>query len=741
MNPGIDMRSEKSKASDLFLLMLNLSQIASKDRIIPVFIEALTEIWPEIKVIFSESDHRNGDNCISISTIDRDYGYLILENRAALQAEDFDLLHNACGMLAIILNKDEHDMLLGNEKLHLQKLVEENNRHLYMEIEEKENAEQALREINQGLRTLNETAINLNSESSCENFYACIAHGLLKLTGGSSAVLSVYDPLDNALHIKYVDLEDHIAGELSHALGGKPLNAINFPLSREMHDEIGRNPISVFSSLSYASMGLLPEGVGNIIQKMHGIDRILGIAYLLDNELFGTSLVALAEDVPDISADLLRSFAQMSSVALRRIRAEEALRAREQDLRIITENIQDTLWLMDMDFKTTWISPSAVRKVGSTFGEFKGKPLDQYLTPESYAKLMKMVYEVMTPERLADTNTDISISADLEFNLKNGDSLWTNLVATILRDATGQPNAILAVGRDITERRKAQENAQASQFETLELLSIADKSRRALLSVVEDEKKSREELTRLNEELEDRVTRRTSQLETANNELEAFSYSVSHDLRAPLRALDGFSKILLEEYAPSLDAEGNRLLQIIGDNAQKMGHLIDDLLSFSRLSRQEINFSTIDMFSMAKSVFYELLPKEDREKTLFRLDPIPEAYGDPSMVRQVWMNLIGNAIKFSSLKPDRIIEIGSTSEGAENIYFIKDNGAGFDMTYSNKLFGVFQRLHAANDFEGTGVGLAIVKRIVIRMHGRVWAQGKINEGSVFYFTLPNRINK
>jgi signal transduction histidine kinase len=285
-------------------------------------------------------------------------------------------------------------------------------------------------------------------------------------------------------------------------------------------------------------------------------------------------------------------------------------------------------------------------------------------------------------------------------------------------------------------RKRAEEVARSATEEAFHLLKIADKSRRALLSVVEDERRVHEELAKLNEELEDRVSRRTVQLEMANKELEAFSYSVSHDLRAPLRAMNGFSKILQEEHLNNLDPEVNRILQIIIDNAKRMGYLIDDLLSLSRLGRQELRFSRISMKLMANSVFQDLISVEDKNKIAFRLHDIPDSFGDPSLVRQVFLNLIGNAVKFSSLKPKPVIEVDCYATDTENVYSVKDNGAGFDMTYSNKLFGVFQRLHTTSEFEGTGVGLAIVQRIILRMKGRVWAEGIVDKGATFYFSLP-----
>jgi PAS domain S-box-containing protein len=240
----------------------------------------------------------------------------------------------------------------------------------------------------------------------------------------------------------------------------------------------------------------------------------------------------------------------------------------------------------------------------------------------------------------------------------------------------------------------------------------------------------------LNDELEQRVIDRTAQLEAANKELEAFSYSVSHDLRTPLRALNGFATILTEDYSVVLDDEGKRLLAVISENANKMGFLIDDLLSFSRLGRIEMLPSLINMKTMAETVYNELVPEKDREKIRFTLGNIPSTPGDPSMVKQVWVNLIGNAIKFTSKKTDRHIEVGVMAGENENIYYVKDNGAGFEMAHATKLFGVFQRLHSLKDFDGIGAGLAIVRRIILRHNGRVWAEGKVNEGATFYFTLP-----
>ncbi len=251
-----------------------------------------------------------------------------------------------------------------------------------------------------------------------------------------------------------------------------------------------------------------------------------------------------------------------------------------------------------------------------------------------------------------------------------------------------------------------------------------------------ERRKAEAEVRELNRDLERRVVERTEQLEAANKELEAFAYSVSHDLRAPLRAIDGFSHILEEDYTDKLDAEGKRLLGVVRDNAARMGMLIDDILKFSRAGRLELNAGEIDMEKMAQAVLAELVPDADESRLHVEIGHLPPARGDSAMMRQVFVNLLSNALKFSRNRQPAQIRVGSRMEGGETVYFVQDNGAGFDMRYADKLFGVFQRLHSTNEFEGTGIGLAIVKRIVNRHGGRVWAEGKVDEGATLYFSLP-----
>jgi PAS domain S-box-containing protein len=384
----------------------------------------------------------------------------------------------------------------------------------------------------------------------------------------------------------------------------------------------------------------------------------------------------------------------------RRKEAEEALGKSLAMYKLLSENMTDIVWLMDFNLKVNYISPSAFILRGFTVEELMELPLEKQLAPESLAIAMSALQQLLQELSANPGYSDIP-TYEFEFYRKDGSTVWLENTFSIIRDINGVPVSILGEGRDITERRQIQEK-----------------------------------IKNLNTELEQRVIERTAALQAINRELEAFSYSVSHDLRAPLRAIDGFTSILVEDYEPNFDDEGKKLCARIKENTQKMGQLIDDLLAFSRLGRRDITLSRINMKGLAGSVYKELTTLKMRHEIDFQLGELDAISGDRVLLHQVWYNLIANAIKFSSHCEQTVISISGYRDKNRIVYCVRDHGAGFDMKYIDKLFGVFQRLHSVKEFEGTGVGLAIVQRIINRHGGEVWAEGEVGEGAAFYFALP-----
>jgi PAS domain S-box-containing protein len=370
-----------------------------------------------------------------------------------------------------------------------------------------------------------------------------------------------------------------------------------------------------------------------------------------------------------------------------RRRAEEGLRASSLYARSLIEAGLDPLVIIGPDGKITDVNKGTELVTGVSRDRLIGSDFFNYFTE---------------PEKAKDGYKEVFLNGfikDYPLAMRHVSGKVTDVSynATLYKNEAGEIQGIFAAARDITERKRAEE-----------------------------------EINKLNEDLKHHA----SQLEAANKELEAFSYSVSHDLRAPLRAINGFSHVLMEDYADKLDDEGKRLLDIISSNTQKMGQLIDDLLAFSHIGRQEIGHSDIDMEKLVKTVFEEFEPDISERKVQFTIKTLPHTRGDRSMIKQVFVNLLSNAVKFTKPRETAVIEVGGKSEGNENIYYVKDNGVGFDMKYVDKLFGVFQRLHSSSEFEGTGAGLAIVQRIIHRHGGRVWGEGKVDGNATVYFTLP-----
>lgn len=368
------------------------------------------------------------------------------------------------------------------------------------------------------------------------------------------------------------------------------------------------------------------------------------------------------------------------------------------------------------------------RLTGLKFNDVVNRKIDILFPEEKRNNYMQLIEATIEGERWETVEIEIQ---NMDGSIKN--VLWNsaniyddekNLIATIAQgsDITGRK---LAEQELIRMKEELESKVQRRTAELNEKVEKLDKSQMAMLYMVED-------LNGVTEELKEERRK----LELSNKELEAFSYSVSHDLRAPLRAIDGFSKFIVEDYSDKFDDEGKRLLKVIRENANKMDRLIADMLNLSRLSRSEINLTSVEMRALAEAMYLEIATQEEKE--LFEIDikELPNIEADSTLMKQVWQNLIGNALKYSHKSEQKKIEIGSEELDNKIVYWIKDYGAGFNEKYISKIFGVFQRLHSEKEFEGTGVGLAIVQRILHRHGGEIWAKGEVNQGATFYFSLP-----
>ncbi|OLC38179.1 MAG: hypothetical protein AUH81_04590 [Candidatus Rokubacteria bacterium 13_1_40CM_4_69_5] len=366
-----------------------------------------------------------------------------------------------------------------------------------------------------------------------------------------------------------------------------------------------------------------------------------------------------------------------------RRQAEEALRASEERLRLLVGSVRDyAIYLLDATGIVVSWNPGAQQIKGYRAEEIVGQHFSRFYTPEDVAagKPQAALQAAAAQGRFEEENWRIR---------KDGSRFWADVVISAVRDDRGTLVGFAKVTRDLTERQRAEEA----------------------------------------------LRRHTAQLEAANAELDSFAYSVSHDLRAPLRAIDGFSQALLEDYADRVDDVGKGYLGRVRSASQRMATLIDDLLNLSRVTRREMQIGPLDLSALASGIAEDLKKRDPARGVEFAIAPGLRAQADPGLMRVVLQNLLENAWKFTGKRSDARIEVGSVPRDGRSAYFVRDNGAGFDMTYVGKLFGAFQRLHGAQEFDGTGIGLATVQRVIHRHGGRVWAEGVVGDGATFYFTL------
>jgi PAS domain S-box-containing protein len=549
------------------------------------------------------------------------------------------------------------------------------------------------------LRGLSEAALAINSALSVDEVLQLTAEQARLIIGAHQAVASLTIDDDGAPTASAVSLSDKYAawrgGDVPAA--GPDLCALvcrdNRPM-RLTQEELEAHP-------SWQGAGQAqdrcPPPRGWLAAPLVGRNgRNMGVLQLSDK---------YEGEFTENDESILVQLAQMASVCLENVRlfrevqqAEERLRRQLQFTKSITDSLGEGVYAVDRSERVTFVNPAAQAMLGWTEAELLGQSSHDIMMPRRANGMPVSIDECALRSAVRG-----------EVHLRRGEAVFTRkdgmvfpvAYASSSIEIDGEVVGAVVAFHDITERKHAED-----------------------------------EIRRLNAELEQRVIERTAQLEATNRELETFSYSVSHDLRAPLRSIDGFSQALLEDYAERLDSEGKDYLQRIRGATQRMAELIDALLGLSRVMRTELQRDTLDLSHMARAIAAELQRQEPERRVEWRIADGLRAYGDARLLQVVLENLLGNAWKFTAKAPVARIEVGrGMQEDGGEVFFVSDNGAGFDMAYANKLFGAFQRLHRASEFPGTGIGLATVQRIIHRHGGRVWAQSRVNAGATFYFTL------
>jgi PAS domain S-box-containing protein len=464
-----------------------------------------------------------------------------------------------------------------------------------------------------------------------------------------------------------------IAGSGWYAVAGIPATAVY----AEIHARFVQSAMLTLTVLLLAAAGALAAG-RHIERPLRGIAATAD-AVATGNRAARTPLAG--------SRELVALGGQINAML-------DALDASERQFRETMENVHLVAVALDERGNVTYCNDFTVELSGWRREELLGRNWFETVVPDPAP--VRATFE----QGIRAGN--LPLHYDNEIITRGGERRLIHWNNTILRDAAARVLGAVSLGEDITERKQAEEK-----------------------------------IKKLNIELEQRVVERTAQLEASNKELEAFSYSVSHDLRAPLRHISGYVDLLNQRFRDALSEKAMHYLDMVTDSAKQMGVLIDDLLQFSRTGRQEMRQSRLNMNAVVQDVLAKLKAETENRNISWSVSDLPDVFGDYSLLRQVWINLLENAVKFTRHKDDAVIAIGVMKESEDSVFYVRDNGAGFDMQFAHELFGVFQRLHSQAEFEGTGIGLANVQRIIHRHGGRVWAEAQPDQGATLYFTIPH----
>lgn len=705
----------KNLAQELFLLTTTLSQLSNKDRIIQLFIESMNDIFHEYSFSWFPDKSAECGTMIDVCTRRKSYGFISCATSSRIDATITNLINNAVQLLAIFLEKIEQESLLQDQKNHLQILVDERTSELYKvntqlekELTEHKRTEKALYESEEKYRTL------------IQKIQAAVV-----VHGPDTGILICNSKAQELLGLT----EDQLLGK----------TAVD-PEWYFFRDDGSRMPTEEYPVNRVMASG---EPIRDIVAGVHRSSTKEDIWILIS-----------ADPVTDRNGKISQVIVTFMDITDRK-KATEKIRESEQRYRMVFENSPVSLW--EEDFSGLKVF----------FDELKSKGVSDIATylnqhPETFQRLAGGVIKFI----------DINQSTLDLHGATTKEELFTNIAHTVTPEAL--ENFVLALERlwngdtemvgDSVIRTLKGERRNVTAY--LSICPGYEKSfSKVLTSLIDitDRKTVEEELLKLKDELEVRVRERTAELqaksdelnenqkalinivedlndksrelEIANKELEAFSYSVSHDMRAPLRVINGFCQILLREYLDILDEKGKEYLQRMHSATLNMTQLIDSLLSLSRVSRSEIHHLEVNLSEIARDICNILSESDPERKAAFTIKKDIKIMADPRLIRIVMENLLRNAWKFSSKKSSSQIEFGLSEQNGRTVYFIRDNGAGFDMKYAQKLFIAFQRLHSNTEFPGTGIGLATVQRIIQKHGGKIWAEGETDAGATFYFTI------